>query len=477
MGFLNNEEEKEVSKLDIQKLLTELLDRSDDMIRTCKDKIDAQKKGIFDLDRGFLGPNLMLEENPHEHEEFDDHLDICQMIVFMPYLRLRKSSLSSIYAYSRVYVVGQIYFDAINAFYLDRLRRIKHFTHLPFIKNNEHGYKSLVAEIFVSGHSRFIHSLTAAVMIEIWMRWSKTFSESQINTAITMALLHDASTNAFGDTMKYFRRGEFDEEKNLALYIELIKKYCAKSEHIDVFQKKYHVDVCEIINAISYKIPNDLYKIFDIFDKLNYTAWDFRYIHPGKDLTEFGYPGLSCPEEFVNAMFDMEFDHDLKQVVWNFSENLMWFVFVRSILSRHFYFNCSSRMVEMYLAKKFEEFYPKYILQEDMLLLTEEEILRKITEFKGMNKKHCDEFQDLCFWATTDYEFIAQEILSTTPRPNFEKCHEQKMKFKSGLDWLVKYKGKICQIRDTGHPLVKEIWKNTKEITKPVTYYLNKKFA
>lgn len=461
----------------MQKLLSEFLNRSDDIARTCKDKIEAQKKGIFDLDKGFLGPNLMLEENFFENEEFDDHLDVCQMIVFVPYLRLRKSSASSIYTYSRVYVVGQIYFDAIVAFYLDRLRRIKHFAHLPFIKNNEYGYKSLVAEIFVSGHSRFIHSLTAAVMIEIWMRCCKTFSESQINTAITMALLHDASTNAFGDMMKYFRRDEFDEEKNLDLYLDLIKKHCERSKDIDVFQEKYQVDVGEIINAISYKMPNDLYKIFDIFDKLNYTAWDFRYIHPGKDLTEFGYSGQSCPKEFVNAMFDMEFDHVSKQVVWNFSENLMWFIFVRSILSRYFYFDCSSRVVEMYLAKRFEEFYPKYISQEDMLLMTEEEILGKIAECKGMSKKQFSEFHDLCFWATTDYEFIAKEVISTTPKPNFEKCHEQKMKFKSGLDWPVKYKGRICRIRDTGHPLVKEIWKNTREITKPVTYYLNKKFA
>lgn len=423
-------------------------------------RLSQMKEGIFDYEDDLLGPNLIVLR-PDDPDELWD--------MGREYVDIYHIPNTSFFQKKIIIVKGKIYKDIFVTFGLDRIEHIKQFTHIPYVMDREnttiYGFPN---------HTRGLHSITAAIMIEIRMRMSGKFSEGEINTGIFMACLHDAATNTFGDMMKYFHKDDFDEEKNLEDYI----KFNCRTDEVMRVCNKYQVDINEIIGAISHKKPNKIYKFFNWFDRINYTAWDWWHIKPPNDLSEFGYPQIKMPLcDFGDCYLDIDYDDSSQTIIWDYSERLMQFLFVRSVLARNFYFNPLCRAVEIYIAHMFNYFYPKFVSKEELLRQIDYGILAYLAIRPEVDKKKFARFK--YFVNTTSVglcDEINERIISNKRKRGYIKLYKQEIKFKPGLDILVRYKNRVLKIEEIDHPLIPLIRENKTMIEKPITYYINKQF-
>lgn len=355
-----------MSKFDISK------DHEGEPLRNCQN-FQEISSSRFDLGQGFLGPNLVLIDDRtgfnHDYSQaFEDQF----LIINIPYSFLDK----------RIMIIGQFYHQALAAFGIYRLNSIKQFTQLFYY--NPRNQTIIVAEPY---HTRFFHTLVASVIMEVWMRKKGYFSELEIKKGILLALLHDAATSAFGDMMKYFHKADFDEEKNIGLYIKLLPN----QESITLFCQKYDVDLKEIISIISGKKESILWKVFSWIDRVAYTVCDYR--HLSRELFPlYEFPDLEIKPRFGDCFLDLDISNDHRQIECEYSENLTNFLFARAMLAKEFYFSPESRIREIFLAWKFNYFYPQHLSKEDLLIENEHKVTDLIRSNPACNIDKVKEF-------------------------------------------------------------------------------------
>ncbi len=429
------------------------------------------KDGIFDFEKGLLGPNLVLVDqmcgNIGARHYYEDPI-----FVHIPF-----SNFSGINGKS-ILIKGDIYNCTIGVFGLDRLHEIRQFTHLPY-----YNPKSDMDERMIVGcptHSRFYHTITSAVMLEIWMRKQGHYSEEIINFGILMALLHDAATSAFGDMMKYFYYADYDEEKNLRLYISgldqnIVKNFCIKygidlEKVLALFERKF--------NEVSPELSRLYYFFSKVVDRLSYTALDFSRVRPETEsLYEFELPELRFKDcNFADCYLNFYFDGNGKLICKN-NREVYWFLLIRSLMARYFYFNPLGRSVEIYIAYRFKRFM-EYVTKTELVRKTECEILRLISSrVRKKDKKELQEFNCLIDNLSMGYiEMIIFEKMINSKHELEDKklklINEQKIKFHSGLSLFIENDGLILEISETKHHFVEFIRNNEAVIEQPIYYYL-----
>lgn len=450
-----------------------------------KQEPEEIKAGIFDPGFNFttgkiyLGPNLVLINDSTNYNQEARHYYHSPCFLFLPFSFFGGSG-------NGVSILVKDYgflYEAMNLFGIRRLQGIRQFTYLPYYREDSHCDLAVLATPI---NSRFFHTMTATIMMEIWMRFQRYFSEEEINLGILLALLHDAATSSFGDMLKYFH-ADFDEEQNIERYIQLLDD----QQKIIDFCKKYNINLQKVIRIIKGEEPSILWKVFKWFDRISYTAIDYMHIQP-ESLSEFGsgYCSLKPHPNFADCFLDLKLTSDRQNIVWEFSEKLLWFLFIRILLARNFYFNPECRSIEIYKGLQMKIFYPQFVTVDDLISKTEIQVFDLIEDRLKENPVLFAEFEGFQqLLKNTTFYFIEktnQQIVGFHKPKKIlllrERCpihgekmfYYQKIKFKPGLDIVVRdpYTEKTAVLGDLSHRLIIEIKKNKTKIEQPICYFL-----
>lgn len=196
--------------------------------------------------------------------------------------------------------------------------------------------------IYLSNHTRGLHSLDVAFNYEMIARWLK-LPEREISLGIIASLLHDVATPAFGDiTMKAIP--DLKEEQN---FVEYMKKY---PELCNTIEAEYGITIEEVWDIVNSKHP--LYThILDIADKFAYTARDVEAVFP---TDRIGAPQIfPKADKYANIIYkirekdlrpfdillDVSLSENKEKIVFGDADKLLNILFLRAYMHNMIYLN------------------------------------------------------------------------------------------------------------------------------------------
>lgn len=283
-------------------------------------------------------------------------------------------------------------------------------------------------------HSRWEHSLLTAILMEVILA-RNGFSQQERTTKVLAAACHDIAMPAGGDSVKRVDPEALSEEKNFSW----ILNHCGLTEK---WSKKYGFDITFAQEIVENK--GVFGRLLDVLDKFSYTALDCYYVglvRPGKirDL---------CIEHplIMDVWQDIRFTANKDEFFFSNPKRLFYFLLLRAYEFQEFLFNPYSRALDLFLKNLVQPLYEKGIITKEQLLTQDDKWLERIlTEHYPDALRPIIEPEDL---SCRKFETEEQQQAFVDELGDRLSHTEYIGGIKTGLDWLVCYRGRIKSLRE-----------------------------
>ncbi len=282
-------------------------------------------------------------------------------------------------------------------------------------------------------HTRWIHSLVAAILVEIVLA-RNGFSEKEREPVVLTAGLHDIAIPAGGDSVKRVDPKGLDEEENFARVLQrgnLDKQWAEKFSFDLILAQKW------------VKGEGMFGRLLDAIDKISYTALDCFFlglIRPGnvRNLC-LQYPLI------MDIWQDIRFASDRTELFFTRPEHLFRFLLLRAYEFQELLFNPYSRALDLFLKKLVKPLYKKGIITKEHLLTGDDKWLEQVLGEYYPEEIRCYIEPEELSWKRFD---TAKERRDFCRKFKVQVDHiEHIAGFKSGLDWLVSDGGNTAPLK------------------------------
>lgn len=282
-------------------------------------------------------------------------------------------------------------------------------------------------------HTRWVHSLLAAILMELILA-RNGFSKEERAPLVLTAGCHDIGTPAGGDSIKRVDPKGLDEEENFAWVLDrygLAEKW-AKQFGFDLVLAKGWVKGKGVFG-----------RLLDTIDKMVYTALDCYYLggtRPGevRNLC-LKYPLI------MDVWQDIQFTPDRTKFVFTRPERLFRFLLLRAYEFQELLFNPYSRALDFFLKKLTQPLYEKGIITKEQLLTRGDDWLEQVlSQYYPQEIKLIIEPEELSWAKFETVEEQREFCLGLRERVD----HTERITgFTTGLNWPVWNRGKLTLLK------------------------------
>lgn len=275
-------------------------------------------------------------------------------------------------------------------------------------------------------HSRWIHSLIAAMLTEVILA-RNGFSREERAAIVLAVSHHDAALPIGGDSVKRIDRQNLDEEKNFTWSIE----------HFGLAEKWRRDFGLNIAEAAAWVQNEGIFgQLLDYVDKISYVALDCYNIGIGFD----GQVRAFCRQHplFMDVWQDLRFTPDKSKLGFCDRHRLFDFLMARALEHRELLLNPYGRTLDFYLTGIVRPLYESGLVTKENLLTW------TMGEFENALSQH---YPPEIFRPTTltPESFRWQKFATGDEAERFKQTiapetlyHEEEITgFNVGLDWPI----------------------------------------
>ena len=282
-------------------------------------------------------------------------------------------------------------------------------------------------------HTRWIHSLIAAILMELILS-REVFSREERAPMVLAAGYHDVATPAGGDSIKRVNPESLSEEKNFAWILE----YYGLAER---WKKQFGFNLALATNWVQGR--GVIGNLLDVVDKISYTALDCYYL----GLIREGQVRNLCLSHplVMDVWQDIRFTPDRTNFAFCDPERLFWFLLLRAYEYQEFLFNPYSRALDLFLKRLVQPLYEKGMITKEQLLTHGNDWLQQVlSEYYPQEVKCYIEPEELS-WTKLR---TAKEQQEFCQKLGDRVDHTEHITgFSTGLDWLVFNKERTVALR------------------------------